>query len=572
MEEACEEERWIGYADWRGRPALRRNHGGMLAASFVLVVEIMENLAFLANASNLVTYLERFMHFSPARSATAVTNFMGTAFLLALLGGFMSDAYLTTYVLYLLGALIEFSGLVILTIQAHFSGLKPPPCPVAAPSSCQQAAGAKAAMLFAGLYLTALGVGGIKGSLPAHGAEQLDETTARGRRQRSTFFNYFVLCLSGGGLIAVTFVVWVEDNKGWQWGFAISTLTILLSIPTFLSGSPFYRSKIPTGSPLTVIAKVLAAAIFNSASGQSPCNAVADLAATTPVSDKESDHDKKSQSAASPSKELRFLNRAVDRQPAHRALTCSPDEVGEVKIVVKLLPIFLCTVMLSCCLAQLSTFSVQQAATMDTRVGGLTVPPASLPIFPVVFIIALAPLYDHVIIPLARELTRTESGITQLQRIGIGLVLSVVAMAVAAVVEVKRKRVAENAGLVDSAGPLPISFFWVALQYLFLGSADLFTLAGLLEFFFAEAPAGMRSLAMSLSWVSLAMGYYLSSVLVSIVNSVTGNGGGHPWLAGANLNHCKLERFYWLMCALSAVNFGHYIFWAVRYKYRPKSY
>ncbi|KAK8939013.1 Nitrate transporter 1.2 [Platanthera zijinensis] len=69
----------------------------------------MENLAFLANASNLVTYLERFMHFSPARSATAVTNFMGTAFLLALLGGFMSDAYLTTYVLYLLGTLIEFS-------------------------------------------------------------------------------------------------------------------------------------------------------------------------------------------------------------------------------------------------------------------------------------------------------------------------------------------------------------------------------------------------------------------------------------------------------------------------------
>ncbi|KAF9603043.1 hypothetical protein IFM89_033768, partial [Coptis chinensis] len=58
-------------------------------------------------------------------------------------------------------------------------------------------------------------------------------------------------------------------------------------------------------------------------------------------------------------------------------------------------------------------------------------------------------------------------------------------------------------------------------KILFLGSADLFTLAGLLEFFFTEAPARIRSLAMALSWASLAMGYYLSSVLVLVVSSIT---------------------------------------------------
>ncbi|XP_020576438.1 protein NRT1/ PTR FAMILY 4.6 [Phalaenopsis equestris] len=573
MEEGYEGERWIGYVDWRGRPALKRKHGGMVAASFVLAVEIMENLAFLANASNLVTYLDGFMYFSPSRSATAVTNFMGTAFLLALLGGFLSDAFFTTYVIYLISAFIEFLGLTILTIQARSPTLKPPPCSSAPLSSCQEATGSKAAMLFAGLYLTALGIGGIKGSLPSHGAEQLDETTAYGRKQRSTFFNYFVFCLSLGALIAVTFVVWIEDNKGWQWGFAISTLTIFLSIPTFLSASPIYRNKLPAGSPLTIIAKVFLAAIFNSTSNQSHCNAVVDLAASSAGNNEAVIKQPGYQSInqiVSLTKELRFLNRAVDCSPAHKALTCSHGEVEEVKMVVKILPIFLLTIMLNCCLAQLSTFSVQQAATMDTRVGGLTVPPASLPVFPVIFILALAPLYDHFIIPVARRFNRTETGITHLQRIGIGLVLSVVAMATAALVEVKRKRVAEQSGLVDSAEPLPISFFWVALQYLFLGSADLFTLAGLMEFFFTEAPAGMRSLATSLSWVSLAMGYFLSSVLVSIVNRATSHGGQQPWLAGSNLNHYHLERFYWLMCALSAVNFGHYLFWAIRYKYRSK--
>lgn len=146
---------------------------------------------------------------------------------------------------------------MILTVQANSHSLKPQACnPVMAQAPCKEISGGKAAMLFMGLYLVALGVGGIKGSLPPHGAEQFDENHPQGRKQRSTFFNYFVFCLACGALIAVTLVVWVEDNKGWQWGFGISTATILLSIPIFLAGSTTYRNKIPKGSPLTTMAKV----------------------------------------------------------------------------------------------------------------------------------------------------------------------------------------------------------------------------------------------------------------------------------------------------------------------------
>uniref|UniRef100_A0A0E0LCY2 Major facilitator superfamily (MFS) profile domain-containing protein n=1 Tax=Oryza punctata TaxID=4537 RepID=A0A0E0LCY2_ORYPU len=552
----------------------------MLAASFVLVVEVLENLAFLANASNLVTYLMNFMHYSPSQSATTVTNFMGTAFLLALLGGFLSDAFFTTYAIYLISAFIEFLGLVVLTIQARTPSLMPPGCTKGAGAACEPVSGAKKAMLFAGLYLTALGIGGIKGSLPSHGAEQFDEHAPRGRKGRSTFFNYFVFCLSVGALIAVTFAVWVEDNKGWQWGFGISTIAILLSIPVFVAGSRLYRNKVPTGSPLTTIAKVVLAAAFARRGGaQSTSNgAVIDRAPSPTGSTDMKEYCKPgdicgvadgcAEVATEPSEELVFLNRAVQRQPRCGALSCTVQEVEDVKIVLMVLPIFFSTIMLNSCLAQLSTFSVEQAATMDTRVGGLKVPPASLPVFPVTFIILLAPIYDHVIIPFARRATGTEMGITHLQRIGTGLVLSIVAMAVAAVVEVKRKNVASNAGMLDATAPLPITFFWIAFQYLFLGSADLFTLAGLLEFFFSEAPARMRSLATSLSWASLALGYYLSSVLVTVVNSATGRGGRRAWLQGENLNHYHLERFYWVMCVLSTLNYLFFLFWAIRYKYR----
>ncbi|KAL5224202.1 hypothetical protein ABZP36_010841 [Zizania latifolia] len=579
MEDGVREvERWEGYVDWRNRPAVRGRHGGMLAASFVLVVEVLENLAFLANASNLVTYLLGFMHYSPSQSATTVTNFMGTAFLLALLGGFLSDAFFTTYAIYITSAIVEFLGLVILTIQARTPSLMPPECVkgAAAATTCEPVSGAKKAMLFAGLYLTALGVGGIKGSLPSHGAEQFDEHAPRGRQGRSTFFNYFVFCLSCGALIAVTFAVWVEDNKGWQWGFGISTIAILLSIPVFIAGSRLYRNKVPTGSPLTTIAKVvIAAALARRGSAQSASNgAVIDRAPSPTASTDMKEYCKPGgicvaeAAATEPSRELAFLNRAVQCQPRCGTLSCTVQEVEDVKIVLMVLPIFFSTIMLNSCLAQLSTFSVEQAATMDTRIGGLKVPPASLPVFPVTFVILLAPVYDHVIIPFARRATGTEMGITHLQRIGTGLVLSIVAMAVAAVVEVKRKNVAANAGMLDATAPLPITFFCIAFQYLFLGSADLFTLAGLLEFFFSEAPARMRSLATSLSWASLALGYYLSSVLVAVVNCATGRGGRRPWLQGENLNHYHLDKFYWVMCVLSSLNYLFFLFWAFRYKYR----
>ncbi|KAI4384247.1 hypothetical protein MLD38_002427 [Melastoma candidum] len=205
---------------------------------------------------------------------------------------------------------------------------------------------------------------------------------------------------------------------------------------------------------------------------------------------------------------------------------------------------------------------------MDTKIGTFKVPPASLPIFPVLFIMVIAPIYDHFLIPLARKVTKTEMGISHLKRIGVGLALSVLAMAVAALVEIKRKRVALRDPI---ATPLPISFLWIAFQYLFLGSADLFTLAGLLDFFFSEAPSSMRSLATSLSWASLAVGYYLSSVIVSVVNDATRGGSGRRgWLSGEDLNEYRLERFYWLMCALSGLNLLNYLFWATRYKYRSR--
>ena len=81
------------------------------------VAEILESLAFVANATNMVLYMIQYMHMSPSTSANTVTNFIGTAFLLALLGGFLSDAFLTTYQTFLISSVLE---LLVCTLKLFF--------------------------------------------------------------------------------------------------------------------------------------------------------------------------------------------------------------------------------------------------------------------------------------------------------------------------------------------------------------------------------------------------------------------------------------------------------------------
>ncbi|KAH9322830.1 hypothetical protein KI387_017469, partial [Taxus chinensis] len=548
------------YVDWRKQHMDKSKHSGIFAASFVLVSELFENLAFLANATNFVNYFYGFMHYSLAVSANTVTNFLGTSFLLTLLGGFICDTFTTAYATVILFAFIELMGWVLLTAQAHSPSLKPLPCDMGNPSKCKQVEVGQAAMLYIGLYLVALGVGGIKGSLPVHGAGQFDENDGRQRKLRSNFFNWFLFTMCVGSLLAVTFVVWVQDNKGWFWGFLLSITSIVFVLVFFVSGTCNYRNRIPQGSPLTPIAQVFLAAIYKRRiDRQVTGNTI---------------YYEVGENKLTKTQQFRFLDKASIADPragGHESpwRLCPVTQVEEVKIMVRVLPIFASTIMMNCCIAQLQTFSVRQATTMDRKIKGFLVPAASLPSIPVISMMILIPLYDLFFVPFARRITGRETGITHLKRVGVGLLLSVLSMAVAAVVEVKRKSVAKEHGLIDSPLPLPITFLWVGLQYFVLGIADMFALAGLMEFFYTEAPPRMRSLATSLSWTSVSMGYYLSSALVSMVNGVTGRiGDGVPWLSGNDLNKNHLDRFYWLLCFLSALNFVNYVLCSLWYRYK----
>ncbi|GKE65949.1 putative proton-dependent oligopeptide transporter family protein [Tanacetum coccineum] len=148
-------------------------------------------------------------------------------------------------------------------------------------------------------------------------------------------------------------------------------------------------------------------------------------------------------------------------------------------------------------------------------------------------------------------------------------------MAIAGIMEVKRKNVAKDHNMLDAIPvlqPLPISVFWLSPQYFVFGVADLFTYVGLLEFFYSQAPKSIKSISSCFLWTSMAIGYFLSSIMVQTVNKATkGMTKSRGWLAGNNINRNHLENFYYLLAILSLINFVVYLFVAKRYKYRPQS-
>ena len=66
-------------------------------------------MAIAAVGNNLITYVFNDMHFPLSKSANIVTNFIGTVFLLSLLGGFLSDSYLGSFWTMLIFGFVELS-------------------------------------------------------------------------------------------------------------------------------------------------------------------------------------------------------------------------------------------------------------------------------------------------------------------------------------------------------------------------------------------------------------------------------------------------------------------------------
>lgn len=557
-----------GSVDFHGKPVLKQNTGNWRACPFILGTEGCERLAYYGIATNLVTYLTNKLHEGNVSAATSVTTWQGTCYLTPLIGAVLADAYWGRYWTIAAFSTIYFIGMCTLTLSATVPGLRPSEC---VGSVCPSATPAQYVVFFLGLYLIALGTGGIKPCVSSFGADQFDDTDPKERVKKGSFFNWFYFSINIGALISSSFLVWIQDNAGWGLGFGIPAVFMGIAIASFFSGTSLYRFQRPGGSPLTRMCQVLVAS-FHKRDVVVP----EDYALLYETQDKNSAIE--GSRKLEHTDELKCLDKAAvvsDAESKSEEFSnpwrlCTVTQVEELKILIRMFPIWATGIVFSAVYAQMSTMFVEQGMVMDTSIGSFTIPAASLSSFDVISVIFWVPMYDRIIVPIARKFTGKERGFSELQRMGVGLFISVLCMSAAALVEIKRLQLARELGLVDEDVAVPLSIFWQIPQYALLGAAEVFTFIGQLEFFYDQSPDAMRSLCSALSLLTNSLGNYLSTLILTIVTYLTTQGGSTGWIPD-NLNEGHLDYFFWLLAGLSFLNMLVYVVCAKRYKKKKAS-
>lgn len=548
--------------------------GGWAATLFIFGNEMAERMAYFGLSVNMVAFMFYVMHRPFASSSNAVNNFLGISQASSVLGGFLADAYLGRYWTIAIFTTIYLAGLTGITLSASMNIFMPNQDQCDQLSlllgNCEPAKPWQMLYLYIVLYVTGFGAAGIRPCVSSFGADQFDERSKNYKSHLDRFFNFFYLSITVGAIVAFTLVVYIQMEHGWGSAFGSLAIAMGISNMLFFIGTPLYRHRLPGGSPLTRVAQVLVAAFRKRKASFSS----SELIGLYEVPGKRSAI--KGSGKIAHTDDFRCLDKAAlqlkeDGADPSPWKLCTVTQVEEVKILLKLIPVTACTIMLNLVLTEYLTLSVQQAYTMNTQMGHLKLPVTCMPVFPGLSIFLILSLYYSIFVPISRRITGHPHGASQLQRVGIGLAVSIVSVAWAGFFERYRRNYAVQHGYeVGFLTPMPdLSAYWLLIQYCLIGIAEVFCIVGLLEFLYEEAPDAMKSIGSSYAALAGGLGCFAASILNSIIKSVTGNPDKRQpsWLS-QNINTGRFDYFYWLLTVLSVINFCAFLYSSHRYKYR----
>ncbi|KAF8016547.1 hypothetical protein BT93_H1919 [Corymbia citriodora subsp. variegata] len=502
-------------------------------------------MAYHGISSNLVLYMTKKLHQGTVKSVNNVTNCVGTVWIIPILGAYLADAHLGLYWTFIVASAIYLTGMSVLTLAVSLPGLRPPHCLEVNVENCKKASTLQLAVFFGALYTLAVGTGGTKPNISTIGADQFDDFNPKEKAHKLSFFNWWMFSIFFGTLFANTVLVYIQDNVGWALGYGLPTLGLAISIVIFVVGTPYYRHRVPAGSPFTRMGRVIVAAVRK-------------WRVRIPSNPKElyeldpQEYAKKGKFRIDSTPTLRFLNKAcVQTGTTSPWKLCSVTQVEETKQMLRMIPLLIATFVPSCMVAQRQD------------------PPASLSGFVTISMLFSVVLYDRFFVKIMQRWTKNPRGISLLCRMGIGLTLHIVIMTVASFTERWRLLVAREHNVVESGGQIPLTIFILLPQFVLMGTADAFLEVAKIEFFYDQAPESMKSLGTSYSMITLGVGNFLSSFLLSTVSDITKSHKHRRWILN-NLNASHLDYYYAFFVGLNVLNLAFFLFVVKPYVYRAE--
>uniref|UniRef100_A0A8C3PX97 Solute carrier family 15 member 2 n=1 Tax=Chrysolophus pictus TaxID=9089 RepID=A0A8C3PX97_CHRPC len=349
-----------------------------LSIAFIVVNEFCERFSYYGMRAVLTLYFISFFHWDENLSTAVYHAFSALCYFTPVIGAIMADSWLGKYktiiylsIVYVVGHLIKSVGAI--------------------PSLGNQAVHVVLSMV--GLFLIALGTGGIKPCVSAFGGDQFEEEHTS---ERSKFFSVFYLSINAGSLIS-TFVTPVLRGDVKCFGedcyalaFGVPAALMVLALVVFIAGSGLYRKTPPQGNVLLEVCKCIGFAIKNRL---------------------------KNRSRQIPRRD-HWLDWASEQY--------SKQLIGEVKMVTRVLFLFLPLPMFWALFDQQVRYSTLQ--------GIYVLQPDQMQFLNPLLILVFIPIFDLGLYPLIKM---CKFNFTPIRKMATGMILAGMAFGLAAIVEVK---------------------------------------------------------------------------------------------------------------------------------------
>ncbi|XP_068428090.1 solute carrier family 15 member 1 [Clinocottus analis] len=277
-----------------------------------------------------------------------------------------------------------------------------------------------------GLFLIALGTGGIKPCVAAFGGDQFGDHQ---EKQRRTFFSVFYLCINGGSLLStiITPILRAQEcgiyskQKCYSLAFGVPAALMLVALVVFIIGSGMYYKAEPQGNIMLDVCKCIGFAIKN-----------------------------------------RFRHRSNDYPKRKHWMDWAEEKyakllIAQIKMVLRVLFLYIPLPMFWTLFDQKGSRWTLQATNMDGNFGLLVIQPDQMQTVNPILILTLVPIMDSLIYPLIKK---CGLNFTSLKRMTVGMLMASIAFICAALVQIE----------IDKTLPTFPSAFQSQLKLLNMGS------------------------------------------------------------------------------------------------------
>ncbi|XP_012222206.1 solute carrier family 15 member 1 isoform X2 [Linepithema humile] len=216
---------------------------------FIVSNEFCERFCYYGMRTVLALYLSDMLKYSEDDATMIYHVFTCFVYFFPLLGAIISDSWLGKFRTILYVSIIYAVGQLLLSASAA------PPLHIP-----------QRAFSLLGLFMIAVGTGGIKPCVSAFGGDQF--ILPQQERYLATFFSVFYFSINTGSLISTLLTPVIRETKCFEdncfsLAFLVPAILMILSIVIFAAGKPLYKIVKPEGNLIVQVSKCVCHAIHN---------------------------------------------------------------------------------------------------------------------------------------------------------------------------------------------------------------------------------------------------------------------------------------------------------------------